>query len=79
MKGGHFYWGDIGDRDIEYVYLRDINDKYRRSQKHKMTTFVYPLAHNEWGKVVKSFGERRGIKMIKYHDNLSISNARGDV
>ncbi|KKL54022.1 hypothetical protein LCGC14_2269610, partial [marine sediment metagenome] len=44
MKGGHFYWGDIGDRDIEYVYLRDINDKYRRSQKHKMTTFVYPLA-----------------------------------
>ena len=79
MKRGHFYWGSIKRRDIEHVYLRDIFDKYRKSKKHKMTTPDYPLAYNEWGKVVKSFGERRGIKWIRYHDNLLIDNARGNV
>ena len=62
MKRGHFYWGGIKRRDIEYAYLQDIFDKYRKSKKNKLTTLEHPLAYNEWGKVVRSFGERRGIK-----------------
>lgn len=57
----------IKDPDIMYVYLRDIADKNKKNRNtRKMTPLVFPLTYNEWGKIVKPFGEKRGM----YHKNL---------
>ena len=66
MRGTPFYWGYIKSPDIESVYLQDIFNRRKKIRKHKITTPEYPLAYNEWGKIVRPFGERRGI----YHKNL---------
>ena len=55
----------IKDPEIAEVYRQDIVGRKTRNKKG-MTPLEPPLAYNAYGKIVRAFGERRGM----YHKNL---------